>query len=154
MILRSGKRIRSSEDDLERDRLSELPDDIILQMISCMPIIDAVRTVLLRRFGNLWTLVPTLKFDMSALSANLSQQESDHMGRRVSCFIRNVLMLHQNLSIDRFHLLIKSDSSYETYKAAAADITKWLSFGFDRQAEESMQQYERLLHGTESEINV
>ncbi|XP_074270818.1 uncharacterized protein LOC141594721 [Silene latifolia] len=50
--------------DVGRDRLSEMPDEIIINILSCMPTIDAVRTVLLRRFGNLWTFVHSLKFYM------------------------------------------------------------------------------------------
>ncbi|KNA23943.1 hypothetical protein SOVF_019280 [Spinacia oleracea] len=46
-----------------RDRLSELPDEILVQILSFLPIRDAVRSVLLRRFGELWSFLPTLKFE-------------------------------------------------------------------------------------------
>ncbi|KAK9666455.1 hypothetical protein RND81_14G186100 [Saponaria officinalis] len=49
----SRKRNRCSEVDVGRDRLSEMPDEVIVHILSCMPTLDAVRTVLLRRFGNL-----------------------------------------------------------------------------------------------------
>jgi len=44
-----------------RERLSELPDGVLVHILSFLPTVDAVRTVL-GRFGNLWTLVHSLYF--------------------------------------------------------------------------------------------
>ncbi|XP_074270809.1 uncharacterized protein LOC141594710 [Silene latifolia] len=152
--------------DVGRDRLSEMPDLIIINILSCMPTIDAVRTVLLRRFGNLWTFVHSLKFYMDEYLAifqddspisdmddyydsPISDMDDDDYDSPLSdmddyydspmsdmddyyhrtmwdyintgnphikwfcSFVRNVLMLHKNLSIDIFHLCIGSDDREE-----------------------------------------
>ncbi|KAK9757590.1 hypothetical protein RND81_01G172700 [Saponaria officinalis] len=49
-----------------KDRLSELPDEVIVHILSFLPTVDAIRTMLIRCFRNLWTFVPTLKFDLDA----------------------------------------------------------------------------------------
>ncbi|XP_021755429.1 F-box/LRR-repeat protein At3g26922-like [Chenopodium quinoa] len=61
--LRGKKGIKKIEHGNKRDRLSELPDELLVHILSFLPTTDAVRTVLLRRFGNLWTLIPTLTFE-------------------------------------------------------------------------------------------
>lgn len=48
------------------DRLSELPDSLILHILELLPTIDAVRTTILsKRWRNLWTTVRYLTFDSS-----------------------------------------------------------------------------------------
>ncbi|XP_074270825.1 putative F-box/LRR-repeat protein At5g41630 [Silene latifolia] len=139
MTSRIQNRIRSSDDNInvDRDRLSELPDDVILHILSRMPIIDAVRTVLLRRFGNLWTFIHTLDFDLGEYLKKFSPWKS--RGKHIQWFyhfVRNVLILHQNLSIDRFHLSI--DIDFKSYKEERADldILIWSRFALCRQAKE------------------
>ncbi|XP_074270799.1 putative F-box/LRR-repeat protein At5g41630 [Silene latifolia] len=121
------KHICSSKED--RDRLSELPDEVIINILSCMPTIDAVRTVLLRRFGNLWTFIHTLNFDYAEFRDKLGTKGNTQ--HKWFCrFIHNVLMLHQNLSINTFDLCIEFD------KAAVDDLREWFRFALDRQAKE------------------
>ncbi|XP_074270832.1 F-box protein At4g09920-like [Silene latifolia] len=136
MTSRAQKRLRS-DDNIDRDRLSELPDDVIVRILSCMPTIDAVRTVLLRRFGTLWTWIHTLDFDMSEYLNKFSQRERRNRDQtRWFCrFVHNVLSLHQNHSIDSFRLLMKFDCCIERLKAID-EINEWLRFALDRQAKE------------------
>ncbi|XP_074270783.1 F-box/FBD/LRR-repeat protein At5g56420-like [Silene latifolia] len=121
----------SSEDDSDRDRLSKLPDDVVLHILSCMPIIDAVRTVLLKRFGNLWTWIPTINIDMSEYQKTSTTNQLGWF----CYFVRHVLMLHQNRSIDRFHLCVKFYSNAQR-EEVADDIRMWSRFAFGRQAKE------------------
>ncbi|XP_074270788.1 putative F-box/LRR-repeat protein At5g02930 [Silene latifolia] len=125
------KHTSSSEDDSDRDRLSKLPDDVVLHILSCMPIIDAVRTVLLRRFGNLWTFIPTLNIDMSEYQKTSTTNQLGWF----CYFVRHVLMLHQSLSIDRFHLCVKFYSNAQRDEVAD-DIRMWSRFAFGRQTKE------------------
>ncbi|XP_074270803.1 F-box/FBD/LRR-repeat protein At5g56420-like [Silene latifolia] len=131
MKLSPQKHICSVKED--RDRLSELPDEVIINILSFMPTVDAVRTLLLRRFGNLWTFIHTLKFDHSDYLQKFCNWKSSTTGSRVvsyRCFIRNVLMFHQNPSINTFNLSIEFDNS------AVNDLREWFRFALDRQAKE------------------
>ncbi|KAL9247653.1 hypothetical protein vseg_021064 [Gypsophila vaccaria] len=133
-----------------RDRLSEMPDEVIVHILSCMPIVDAVRTVLLRRFGDLWTSVHTLKLDMDEIFGQFSiyllqsQEEEeedddddvdDNVDECFYIFVRNVLILHKIASIDRFHLCVQFFSPEKRAKAAD-EIKTWLRFALGRQAKE------------------
>nr|XP_051201473.1 F-box/FBD/LRR-repeat protein At5g53840-like [Lolium perenne] len=69
MELRSGRRICSSQqvripEDLGPDRISALPDDLLLIILARLrSIVTAARTgILSRRWRNLWTLLSTLIF--------------------------------------------------------------------------------------------
>ncbi|XP_074270779.1 putative F-box/LRR-repeat protein At5g02930 [Silene latifolia] len=131
MKSRPQKRIRTSEDDSDRDRLSELPDDVVVRILACMPIIDAVRTVLLRRFGNLWTLIPTLNIDM----IEYQKTSTTNQLRWFCYFVRHVLMLHQSLSIDGFYVRVKFYSDAQRDEVAG-DIRMLFRFAFSKQAKE------------------
>ncbi|XP_074307642.1 F-box/FBD/LRR-repeat protein At4g26340-like [Silene latifolia] len=132
MKLSSRKRNRCSEVDVGRDRLSEMPDRVIVHILCCLPTFDAVRTVLLRRFGNLWTLVPTLKFDFEEFLNNY--QGNNDCFRQFKIFIRNVLMLHKRLSIDTFHLSLCPREIFESKDVD--DVKIWLRFALGREAKE------------------
>ncbi|XP_056685652.1 putative FBD-associated F-box protein At5g56400 [Spinacia oleracea] len=67
------------------DRLSELPDELLVHILSFLPIRDAVRTVLLRRFGKLWTLLHNIEYDFK-------------LGGR---FINKVMKYHKSPTIDK-----------------------------------------------------
>ncbi|GJN32646.1 hypothetical protein PR202_gb21164 [Eleusine coracana subsp. coracana] len=57
-----SKRFCSS--DRHRDRISELPDDLLVQILVLLPIVEAVRTcVLSHRWRHVWTRLPRLDFD-------------------------------------------------------------------------------------------
>ncbi|XP_074272708.1 F-box/FBD/LRR-repeat protein At5g56420-like isoform X2 [Silene latifolia] len=57
----SKKRRTCESNDGMEDRLSGLPDEVIVHILSFMPTLDAVRTMLIRQLRNLWTLVPALR---------------------------------------------------------------------------------------------
>ncbi|KNA22157.1 hypothetical protein SOVF_036790 isoform B [Spinacia oleracea] len=58
----TSKKRKNSKTNDGRDRLSELPDEVLVHILSFLPILDAVQTVSVRRFGDLWTLLPCLNF--------------------------------------------------------------------------------------------
>ncbi|XP_074307644.1 F-box protein At4g09920-like [Silene latifolia] len=137
MILSTRKRKHYSEVDLGRDRLSELPDDVIVHILSFLPILDAVRTVLLRRFRNLWTLVPILNCDLYEVLKNLvpNNQWPHNEVWRFNIFLRNVVALHKRSLIDKFHLHLGGDYVSGS-REIGDDITRCLRFALDKQAKE------------------
>ncbi|KAL8131299.1 putative F-box protein At1g49610 [Apium graveolens] len=95
----SNKKQKGSEDEQE-DRLSNLPDSILLHILSFLPMKDAVKTVLLRRFGNLWTYLQTLNFDGRSY---LNYQRSCH-GKWFTVFVPQALLRHECPAIIKFSL--------------------------------------------------
>ncbi|XP_074307276.1 F-box/FBD/LRR-repeat protein At1g13570-like [Silene latifolia] len=118
-----------------RDRLSEMPDDVIVHILSYLPAVDAVRTMLIRRFGNLWTLMSNLMFEdkeiLNKIDPDCTWENND--AEWFPIFIRNVLMLHKRPVIDKFHLLLEWVHSKSE---AGDDVTMWLRFALDKQAKE------------------
>ncbi|XP_074297819.1 F-box/FBD/LRR-repeat protein At4g26340-like [Silene latifolia] len=122
--------------DVGRDRLSEMPDDVIVHILSCMPTIVAVRTMLIRRFGNLWTLAHTLDFKVPEFLDIMAAGStwSNDVGR-FNIFVHNVLKRHKRPFINKFHLLL--GWLYEHRREEAGDdIKMWLKFAFDKQAKD------------------
>lgn len=89
-----------------KDRLSELPDEILVNILSFLPIRCAVRTVLLRRFGKLWTLLRTLKF-------SYSEEER---------FISYVMKYHKSPTIDKLEF-------FWIYEHPKEELMKWIILG-------------------------
>ncbi|KAH9611625.1 hypothetical protein KSS87_005091 [Heliosperma pusillum] len=135
--MEAQKRTCSSEYYAGSDRLSEMPDEVIVHILSYMPITDAVRTMLIRRFGNLWTLVPTLNFESDEVLAMLVPDGNwtNNDVKRFNIFVRNVLILHKRPFIDKFYLRLQTKYD-DGRRKAGDDITMWLSFALDKQAKE------------------
>ncbi|KAH9604726.1 hypothetical protein KSS87_013493 [Heliosperma pusillum] len=131
-----------------------MPDEVIVHILSFMSTADAVRTMLIRRFGSLWTLVPTLTFDIDEVLEKIAPNDecgsdddedfekiapngecgSDDV-RRFCIFVRNVLILHKRHFIDKFYLLLACHYDDER-REASDDIIMWLKFALDKQAKE------------------
>ncbi|KAH9605623.1 hypothetical protein KSS87_002675 [Heliosperma pusillum] len=140
MELMPKERMRSSENDVDRDRLNEMPDEVIERILSLMPTtLDAVRTVLFRRFGNLWTSIDTLIFDdrdfLNHMFPDGSWRTDAVKCRRFGVYVRNVLMLHKRLSIDRFLLAVQFNYHKDNIDIAD-DVKMWLRFALDRHAKQ------------------
>ncbi|KAK9757578.1 hypothetical protein RND81_01G171800 [Saponaria officinalis] len=123
-----------------RDRLSELPDEVIVHILSFLPTLDAV-TMLLRHFRNLWTSVPTLKFDLDAyIDGMIRLHLYDDLWTtnglisraflRFSEFVRNVLTLHKGPTIDTFHILIDHFKGHLFNQDVIDDGVQNLNFNF------------------------
>ncbi|KAK9757566.1 hypothetical protein RND81_01G171100 [Saponaria officinalis] len=129
-----------SEDRLSEDRLSEMPDHLIVHILSFMPTLDAVKTMLLRRFGNLWTLVPSLTFHTweydEVIWPDKEDKPVDEVFSSFARFIRNVLMLHKRPTIDSFHLYIISFGVQLKDHKSIDDVQMWLRFAIDRQVKD------------------
>ncbi|XVF78352.1 hypothetical protein PTKIN_Ptkin14bG0124800 [Pterospermum kingtungense] len=87
------------------DRISDLPDHLILQILSFLSTKQAVETsVLSKRWGLLWTVVPTLHLEDSY------QSIFDEQARvKFVHFVDKVLFLKKAASVEKFLLDCKSD---------------------------------------------
>ncbi|CAI9088472.1 OLC1v1022806C1 [Oldenlandia corymbosa var. corymbosa] len=92
------------------DRISNLPDAILIYMLSFLPTKFAAQTeILSKRWQDLWVEVPTLDFDMH-LRANFKGEEStfDALAKTqmesFQNFVNRLLARRGNLSLRRFRL--------------------------------------------------
>ncbi|XP_074307285.1 F-box/FBD/LRR-repeat protein At5g56420-like [Silene latifolia] len=143
--MKPQKRMRFSKVDVGLDRLSEMPDQVIVHILSFMSIRDAVKTMLLRRFGNLWTMLPALSFDFSDHYVNdededvAFEEEQRIMSDAFSLFsrfVRNVLMLHRRSTIDSFYLDIGEYQYGLVDQCLIDDVQVWLKFATDREVKD------------------
>ncbi|XP_074307286.1 F-box/LRR-repeat protein At3g26922-like [Silene latifolia] len=139
--MKPQKRMRSSK-VVGLDRLSEMPDQVIVHILSFMPTRDAVKTMLLRRFGNLWTMLPALSFDFDDHDVSDENEDGGYEEKdriiseafsRFARFVRNVLLLHRRSTIDSFYLDIGECKSDLVDPCLIDDVQVWLKFATDRE---------------------
>ncbi|KMT08850.1 hypothetical protein BVRB_6g135730 [Beta vulgaris subsp. vulgaris] len=117
----------NKEAKLEEDKLSVLPDTILIHILSFLPTDEAIKTVLLRRFGTLWTYLPILNFDDSLLTHLWPPDEE--INTTFFQFVHNVLTLHQRPTLDCFRVDI-STVLYTDIKPQNLrhELDSWLTF--------------------------
>ncbi|KAM7492288.1 hypothetical protein LguiA_035209 [Lonicera macranthoides] len=93
------KKNKGLEDEQE-DRLTNLPDCLLIHILSFLPVKDAVNTVLLRRFGNLWTSLQTLDFD----GRSYNNFSDGRYNKWFFNFMHHVLLLHDCPTIFKFSI--------------------------------------------------
>ncbi|XP_027926482.1 putative FBD-associated F-box protein At5g56440 [Vigna unguiculata] len=97
------------------DRISQLPDVLLLQILSLLPTKQAVVTgILAKRWRPLWPAVSVLDLD------DESSPESRHGPAGFAEFVYSVLLLHDAPAIQRFRLRCANPNS------SARDIATWL----------------------------
>ncbi|XP_074284844.1 putative F-box protein At1g49610 [Silene latifolia] len=133
------------------DRLSVLPDTILIHILSFLPTLDSVRTMLLKPFGTLWTLLPSLDFDDSIFDIwyntspdNLMASEDvadDYDGcstlnRAFFIFVQNVLVRHRLPKITRFRVSI-GDTFYYCIQQGnlSHELDSWIDFALKKNVE-------------------
>lgn len=98
---------------MKRDRISNLHDDVIQQILSCLPIRDAVWTrILCRKWKSKCDSLPCLVFDDRCCLW-------DQAGTTFECIVDHVL-LFQIGSIHTFKI------SCQNKDLAAADLDRWI----------------------------
>lgn len=112
------------EESDSKDRLSELPDPLLLSILSFLPTRDAVGTTLLsKRWDGLWTTAPRLSF--------LSVPASLHKFRN---FVNGVIALWKGTTLLRFNLALRFNSDVDSW--LISDIDSWLHFAIEKRVEE------------------
>ncbi|KAL8468826.1 hypothetical protein ACS0TY_031868 [Phlomoides rotata] len=104
------KKVATSDD---KDLISDLPDAILVHILSFLPIKDAINTILLRRFGNLWRSIQVLDFD-SCLYHDCDDRDyvPDYLNDGFVDVIRYVLNHHDSITLDTLRLTFGFDFSY------------------------------------------
>ncbi|KAH6816612.1 hypothetical protein C2S51_021432 [Perilla frutescens var. frutescens] len=103
-----------------RDRLSELPDSLILQILSFLPVKDVVPTTLLsKRYSNLWTTIPCLYF-----------WDNPEFRDEFRNFVNRALALWKGTKILKFNM------SFMFALPLTSELDSWLLFAIEKQVEE------------------
>ncbi|XP_074272686.1 F-box/FBD/LRR-repeat protein At5g56420-like [Silene latifolia] len=106
-----------------------------------MPTLDAVRTMLHRRFQNLWAMVPSLSFDFEDYSDEMiwidgKPPNNDVAFSSFACFVRNVLMLYRRSTIDNFCLTISNLGEKANDAKIIGDVRMWLRYAIEKEVKD------------------
>ncbi|OMO59537.1 F-box protein [Corchorus olitorius] len=111
-------------------------------------ILDAVKTVLIRRFGKLWTSVSRLSFDQCSYHdcTDIVYSDGVEYDERFLDFVHNVLILHENPTIDQsilkldYNLWRSSDEGPNDYvdremRIITDKVNSWIHFAMRKGVE-------------------
>ncbi|OMO86234.1 hypothetical protein CCACVL1_09701 [Corchorus capsularis] len=114
-----------------KDMMGELPDDVLVLVLSCLPLKDAARSsVLSRRWRHLWHWsTGSLYFDSPEVIRKLAWEESKTPGLdkerdRYVEWVNQVVESHQSLTIDEFKVRFQLNQNHGHH------IDKWIEFAF------------------------
>ncbi|OMO65640.1 hypothetical protein CCACVL1_21465 [Corchorus capsularis] len=148
----SSKTPRVLEEEVV-DRISSLPDSVIIHILSFLPTQDAVRTVAVPIFRHLWNFLPILTFDHSQYSDKYEVNGGGfHVNEYFLAFIRHVLMFHQNKTIDKFFLKMDLNLGYfrgakpqhlffaisdlNREKSMSSEVDSWVHFAMRKEVKD------------------
>ncbi|XP_023638292.1 F-box/LRR-repeat protein At3g26922 isoform X1 [Capsella rubella] len=116
---RSSVRIGGAENE---DRISDLPEALLLQILSLLPVKDVVATsVLSKPWRSLWKLVPKLKFDYE-------NNQSEH--ETYSEIVSRLLLSNKAPVLESLHL------DFENGKCRSVDVGMWIGIAYARRVRE------------------
>ncbi|XP_062079495.1 putative F-box protein At3g29830 [Humulus lupulus] len=124
--LLKGKRATMDDYHDHDDRISKLPDDILVLIINCLSLRDAARTsVLSRRWKNQWTLISgTMEFDASTTMEDMRwlRKERSFERPRYANWVNRVMARHMSSKLDELKICFDLDNSF------SIDINNWVGF--------------------------
>ncbi|KAF5741517.1 F-box/FBD/LRR-repeat protein [Tripterygium wilfordii] len=130
---------RKKENNVEEDKISKLPDDVLVFILSFMTMKEAARTsVLSRRWRKVWAFIPSLNFDAPnkldqevSLYANPRGLKLVHAARlRHINWINRVLESYQGSTIDKFRVQFDLDENNKH------DLDRWVNFASEKKVKE------------------
>ncbi|GMI97933.1 hypothetical protein like AT5G60610 [Hibiscus trionum] len=118
-----------------QDRISKLPDEILILVLSFMTMKEAAKTsVISRRWQSLWTFHPCLEFDGSQALLQLRRPNKRRKAKEISVFESyrnwvNHMVDSRRLSaaaIDEFKI------RFHLGETSKLDIDEWVRFAFEK----------------------
>lgn len=125
----------------KKDRLSSLPESILVLILSFLPTHDAVRTMLVKKsFSTLWTLLSTLDLDEGYFDFCEVIDDDDDYTESITqdlpffIFVRNVLMRHKRPHIDKFRVSITTMLYWDIERRSLGhELETWITFALRKQ---------------------
>ncbi|GER36880.1 F-box family protein [Striga asiatica] len=112
--------------------ISRLPDDILLAILSFLPLKEVGRTsILSSRWKNMWSYISHLHFDdHSSMWKVIRDPEGSSVEReKYVKWVDSVLQSHRGSTVKELRIC------FSLVKSAGKSITKWLEFAFERHTE-------------------
>lgn len=116
----------------KKDRISQLPDEILVNILSRLAVKEAADTsVLSRRWRSLWTWIDRLDFDATkpldevALKTHLRKR---HM-KKYMRWVSSTLEMCKGQRLEQFRIC------FHLNECAQDEIDKWLEFAFSREVQ-------------------
>ncbi|KAL5547375.1 hypothetical protein UlMin_007062 [Ulmus minor] len=109
------------------DRISKLPDSVILHILALLPTVEVIRTSLIsKRWRHLWNSVPALEF------CDVGVEEQKFYNFVNKCLEHRMIGKRQvnGLGINRFKLEMHG------YGGSSVHVDRWLSFAVQQHLEE------------------
>uniref|UniRef100_A0A5B7A4A0 F-box domain-containing protein n=1 Tax=Davidia involucrata TaxID=16924 RepID=A0A5B7A4A0_DAVIN len=126
--MKKGKRRRGNETNkFMEDRISQMPDEILVSILSLLTMKEAAWTsILSRRWKNMWTFITSsLEFDWSAVVLKL--ELLDVARKNFVRWVNRVLESHQALIINEFRVGFDLDGIN-----SKCDIDRWINFALGK----------------------
>ncbi|XP_021717898.1 F-box/FBD/LRR-repeat protein At1g13570-like [Chenopodium quinoa] len=103
----------------QADKISDLPRDVLIRIMECLPLRDAARmSVLSRMWQSIWTSIPSLAFDAHFFARVLRRSVPET--HQFSSIVSKILFQHEG-SILKFTLWVPPVKT-------CPDVTQWISF--------------------------
>ncbi|XP_074320402.1 FBD-associated F-box protein At4g10400-like [Silene latifolia] len=116
------------------DKISQLPDDILLKVLSTLDLKNAVKTsVLAKRWKYLWTWLTVLDFDTEVLfpySWGWSLSDNSEPQRYIN-WVNQVVYGHRGLYLSKFRVFFCS-----SWGSEVSQVEKWARFAFSKRVED------------------
>lgn len=118
---KASKRLSISE-----DRISLLPDSVLAHILSFLPTFDAIKTVQIRRFGNLWHTLRVFDFDECKFHDYRGNFDFEHDPRDQDKFLSIIYhILVECKNLDKLRLRFHFSQSYSRNEVSADDDPKY-----------------------------
>ncbi|PQQ20270.1 putative F-box/FBD/LRR-repeat protein [Prunus yedoensis var. nudiflora] len=122
----------------EEDRISKLPHEVVVSIVSLLTLKEAAATsILSRRWQHVWASTTTLNFeavnfeDRNTLDYfyRLDEDILNQEGRKYVNWVNRVLEQHRGQSIERFRVIFFLDKGF------TSDIDKWIQFVMEKRVQ-------------------